>query len=220
MIERETVRRGERVSFYFDPICPWTWITSRWLVDVADQRGMQIDWRSLSLVVLNAGAEAIDQPQSGAGMISTGSLRMIEAMRQNGRDDLIGPFYTALGTRVHVDSEQPSPHLLQEAARDAGVSGYLVAADDRRWDGAVIQSTAEAIHLAGPDTGSPVLRIHGQDRGMHGPIVSPEPRGKEALKLWDVVTAALNIESFYELKHGRTGAPQISREPAVGAAER
>lgn len=220
MIERETVPQNRNVSFYFDPICPWTWITSRWLVEVADQRNLRVDWRSLSLVVLNNGEEAISLARSGAARMSTDSLRMIEAMRSNGREDLVGPFYTALGTRLHIDDAPPVPRTLEDAAREAGVTGFLVAAEDNQWDEAVIRSTAEALQLAGPETGSPVLRLGNMDRGTHGPIVSPAPEGEEALRLWDVVTEALSVPGFYELKHGREGAPQITRQREANAAGR
>jgi hypothetical protein len=217
MIERETVRRGENVSFYFDPICPWTWITSRWLVEVADQRRLRVDWRAMSLVALNGGASSLNAARSGAARLSTGFLRMIEAMRSNGRADLIGPFYTAVGNRLHVEGEQPTMDLLEEAARETGVIGFLVAAEDSHWNEAVLRSTAEAMELGGPDTGSPILRIEGQEHGTHGPIVSPAPRGDDALRLWDVVSVALEIPGFYEIKHGRDSAPEITREPAAYA---
>jgi 2-hydroxychromene-2-carboxylate isomerase len=220
MIERETVRRGESVSFYFDPICPWTWITSRWLEEVAGTRRLKVSWRPLSLVVLNNGPEALQMATGGAAAISTSSLRMVEAMRENGRDDLVGPFYTALGTLLHVDGERPDAQLLERAADEAGVSGYLVAAGDDRWDEAVIRSTAEAIELGGPDTGAPILHLAGHKRGFHGPIVSPAPTGEDATRLWDLVTTAMSMPDFFELKHGRERAPQISRQPAGSAAAR
>jgi hypothetical protein len=220
MLQRETIHRNDDVSFYFDPICPWTWITSRWLDDVAGRRSLRVHWRSLSLVVLNAGEDALGTVGHGAGRMSTDSLRMIEAMRANGREDLIGRFYTALGTRLHVDGEPPVGRTLEDAAREADVMGFLVAAEDSRWDEEVIRSTAEAIRLAGPDTGSPVLRLGSMNRGTHGPIVSPAPEGDDAMRLWDVVTAALDVPGFYELKHGREEAPQITREPAASRAGR
>lgn len=214
MIERETVRRGEKVSFYFDAICPWTWITSRWLEEVAEKRALQIIWRSLSLVVLNNGAHALQTAYRGAGALSTDFLRMVEAMHADHRDDLVGPFYSAVGTRLHVENHEPNSDLLEAAATAAGVSEYLAAAGDDRWDDAVVASTAEALELGGPDTGSPILHLDGRPRGLHGPIVSPIPEGDNVTRLWDVVIAAMSMPDFYELKHGREGAPQIARQPA------
>jgi 2-hydroxychromene-2-carboxylate isomerase len=218
MLERETIQRHRNVSFYFDPICPWTWITSRWLVEVVHRKDIHVDWRSLSLVILNNGEDALSLARSGAARLSTDSLRMIEAMRADGREDLVGPFYTALGTRLHVEGEPPVPRTLEAASRDVDASGYLAATEDGRWDDALIRSTAEAMQLGGPDTGSPVLRLGRMDHGTHGPIVSPAPEGDDALRLWDVVTAALTVPGFYELKHGREGAPQITQTPAHAEA--
>ena len=145
---------------------------------------------------------------------------MIEAMRANHRDDLAGPFYTALGTRLHLDEEPADTDILEAAAQEAGVAGYLVAATDAHWDEAVIRSTVEALGLGGPDTGSPILLLEGQPRGFHGPIVSPAPMGDDATRLWDLVAAAMSMPDFYELKHGRDGAPQIAAEPTRSLTER
>jgi 2-hydroxychromene-2-carboxylate isomerase len=212
MIERETIRRTKDVSFYFDPICPWTWITSRWLLDVADERSLHIHWRTMSLAILNGGVEGMPAQYRAPAQFSMCMLRMIEAMRAAGRDDLIGPFFTVVGTRLHVLHERPDRELLESASREAGVTGFLVAADDEYWDEAIEESTDEAMELGGPDVGSPILHVRGFEKGLHGPIVSPAPTGDAAIRLWDAIEAALEVPEFFEIKHGRTGAPQI--EPA------
>lgn len=181
MITRETIYRPRTVSFYFDPICPWTWITSRWLVEVADQRDVKVDWRSLSLAELNGGVDRMPSEYQAAGRFSMGALRMLEAMRASGNGDRIGAFYTELGTRLHVEGEMFGPELLQRAATAAGLADYLDAVQDPRWDEAVAESTATAMDLAGPDVGSPVIQADGEGRGFHGPVVSPAPQGEAAL---------------------------------------
>jgi hypothetical protein len=208
MITRETVSRPTTTAFYFDPICPWTWITSRWLVEVAERREFTVDWRPLSLAQLNGGVENMPLQFQEAGRFSMRLLRMVAALRSGGLEDRVGRFYTEVGTRLHVDGMAPDADLLQRAAEASGVSDYLHAAEDERWDRVVADSTDEAMRLAGPDVGSPVLQIGGQDRGMYGPIVSPTPQGEAAMQLWDAVSTLASVPGFYEFKHGRSGAPQ------------
>lgn len=217
MITRETVYRPTTVSFYFDPICPWTWITSRWLVEAAEARRFAIDWRSMSLAELNGGVENMPEQYQEGGRFSMRVLRMMEAMRADGLIEPIGDFYTDIGTRLHVDGETPGRELLERSAATAGVSEYLGAADDAAWDEVIARSTATAMRLAGPDVGSPVLQLDGQDWGFHGPIVSPAPQGDDARQLWDALLTLAHVPGFYELKHGRTGAPQV-RPVEAGAA--
>ena len=219
MISRETIYRPTTVSFFSDPICPWTWITSRWLVEVAEARSIGIEWRALSLAQLNGGVDRMPEQYQEAGRFSMRALRMMEAMRAEGAGRYIGRFYTELGTRLHVDREQVGTDLLHRAAEAAGVSAYLPASDDRYWDHAVAESTATAMRLAGPDVGSPVLQLGNQNWGFHGPIVSPAPQGEYALQLWDGLVALARVPGFYELKHGRSGAPQIQPQEA-GAMDR
>ncbi|MBV9280591.1 MAG: DsbA family protein [Chloroflexi bacterium] len=218
MISRETLYRPQTVSFFFDPICPWTWITSRWLVEVAEAREVDVDWRTLSLAELNGGVDRMPAQFQEAGRFSMRALRMIEAMRATGASGRVGAFYTELGMRLHVDGEPAVTDLLRRAADVAGVGGYTGAADDPSWDAAVAGSTAIAMRLAGPDVGSPVLQLDGRTWGLHGPIVSPAPGGEDALRLWDALLTLVHVPGFYELKRGRTGAPQIQPVEA-GAGE-
>lgn len=209
MITRETIYRPTTVSFYFDPVCPWTWITSRWLVEVQGARGFRIDWRTLSLAELNGGVDNMPEQYQEMGRFSMGALRMIEAMRAAGEYSRIGPFYTALGTALHVDGVPAGRTLLENSADAAGALTYLPAHRDPRWDQRIADSTRKAIELAGPDTGSPVIQLGDSDRGVHGPIVSPAPVGEDALTVWDTMVALERVPAFFELKHGRTGAPEV-----------
>jgi hypothetical protein len=184
-------------------------MSSRWLVEVAEIRGLAVDWRSMSLAELNGGVENMPKQYQELGRFSVRALRMVEALRAAGLPDRIGQFYTELGTRLHVEGEAPGLDLLRNAANAAYVSEYLAAADDCYWDMAVAGSTHTAMELAGPDIGSPVLQLGERSRALHGPIVSPPPRGAHALALWDALVTLTRVPGFYELKHGRTGEPQV-----------
>jgi hypothetical protein len=195
------------VEYYFDPACPWTWLTSRWLIDAARQRGVDVTWRSLSLSVVNAG----NIPEKYAEFLraSAAAHRLFAALADAGRNDLIGELYTAIGSRTHDGGEGLSLELVREATEAAGAGEWAGAIDDSAWDEAVERSTAEAVELAGPDVGSPVL-AHGTPRvAMFGPIVSPGPRGEEGAKLLDLVLAAAEFDGFFEIKRGRRAGPAL-----------
>ena len=199
------------VEYFFDPACPWTWLTSRWLVDAAPRRGIEITWRSLSLLVLNDG----NVPEQYAAPVRAAARahRLFAALDDAGRNDLVGDVYAAVGTRAHDGGEGLADDLVREAAEAAGAGEWLPALDDERWDATVELSTKAAVDLAGPDVGSPVL-VHGSPRvGVFGPIVNPGPRGEEGARLLDLVLATSEVDGFFELKRGRTGGPELPAPP-------
>ncbi len=207
------------VRFSFDAMCPWTWMTSRWLVDVAAQRELQVSWRPFSLAVLNEGkpippallAAIPDIVERQA--IGVQILRIVQSLADAGRNDDIGRFYTEVGDRFHVGGDPVTRGALDDAAAAAGVTDHLAAADDESWDAPVRASTEEAVARTGPDVGSPVLVLDGPDRGVFGPIVSPPPQGEDAVRLWDALVTLHSLPSFLEIKRGRTGPPAIAGRP-------
>jgi 2-hydroxychromene-2-carboxylate isomerase len=200
------------VAFYFDPACPWTWNTSRWLVDVARARRLTVDWRPLSLTVLNAGREIPAQYRAPME-VGHATLRVVAALRAAGRQDLIGDLYTEVGRRLFYDQAAPSMDLVTGAAEAVGAGDLAGAATDTSLDATVEASTQEAIKLGGPDVGSPVLVVGQGGRGFHGPIVSPPPSGEDALRLWDAVATFSEIGGAYEIKHGREGGVAFGPRP-------
>jgi len=203
------------VHFYFDAMCPWTWMTSRWLVDVASQRELDIRWHSFSLALLNEGQpippnllemipDIVERHDLGLQI-----LRIVEFLADAGRNDDIGRFYTECGNRFHVEERPPERAVLEDAARAAGVEDALTAADDEAMTSRVRTSLAEGLDRAGPDVGSPVLVIDRNERGAFGPIVSPPPTGDDATRLWDAVVTLHTIAPFYEIKRGRTDPPAV-----------
>jgi hypothetical protein len=192
------------VIFFFDPECPWTWRTSRWLVEVSEARRLAVEWGALSLAVLNEGKEGdFREKHRVAIQASHRALRLVEALRQAGRHDDVARFYTELGTRAHERGEDFTVELVRAAAEAAGLGGEMTALEDTGLDAAVRASTEAALAAAGPGVGSPVMVVPGVERGLHGPLLGEVPGEKDALALWDAVETLLHLPSFYEIKRGR-----------------
>ncbi|MEV4543377.1 DsbA family protein [Micromonospora echinaurantiaca] len=188
-------------TFFFDPACPWTWRTSRWLVAVADARGLRVEWRAFSLAILNEGKSAPEFADVLAA--SSRALRLVEALRADGRPDDVARFYAEVGARSHDAGNPLSPKIVDAAVEAAGLGDAAAALDDERWDRAVRESHALAYASAGPDIGSPVLMVPGAERGMHGPILTEVPGTDDALTIWDSLLPLLHLPAFHELKRGR-----------------
>jgi hypothetical protein len=201
-------------TFFFDPLCPWTWVTSRWLVDVADRRGFPLEWRALSLALLHAG-DGGSSAVTATGPVAVGHafLRITEYLAAEHQFAASGRFYREWGARVHDGGASPTVAVLEDAARGADLSRRIRhAARDPQLDLAVRRATERAAARAGPDVGSPVLVPPGATRGVFGPIMTSPPTGDDALDLWDAVATFTALDSVYELKHGR---PQRTPDGAV-----
>jgi len=189
-------------TYFFDPACPFTWRTSRWLVSVAAEREVTLRWRAFSLSILNGdGVPEQYRPMMAA---SSRALRLVEALRADHRDDDIAAFYTELGNRTHEAGAPLSDDIVGQAAEAAGVADAKAILDDASWDEAVRESHELAFGSAGPDIGSPVLMIEGAGRGVHGPIIDEVPGREEALAIWDAVVPLARSATFFELKRGRS----------------
>ena len=188
-------------------------MTSRWLVAAARERSLDIRWRSFSLALLNKDKPLppfLDTPEMRAKTgLAARALRVVDAAVIQDDNDAAGRFYTEFGTRFHESGEPPGDVMVDAAVEAAGIGDLVGAADDSRLDTTAAESLAEALRLAGPDIGSPVLHVDGAERATFGPIVSPPPAGEEAGRLWDAVVGLSGIGSFYELKRGRSDPPQF-----------
>jgi len=200
------------IEFFFDPGCPWTWATSRWLVDATESRGIEIIWRSLSLGVLNAGRD-VPERYLKPMEVANRAHRVFAALAQDGRNDLIGAVYAEYGRRVHHDDADPTFELVRKVTVAAGAADYVDAIEDDKWDGAVEASTEEAISLGGQDVGSPILAFGTPRFGIFGPIVSPPPTGDDGSRLLDLVLESARIPGFFELKRGRPSDPEFGPRP-------
>ncbi|TDB98237.1 hypothetical protein E1091_07875 [Micromonospora fluostatini] len=188
-------------TFFFDPVCPWTWRASRWLVRVAEARNLAVEWRAFSLSILNAGKVP---PQFAEPMAASArALRLVEALRAQGRHDDAGRFYTALGEHSHDAGNPLSDKIVATAVEAAGLDAVASALEDESWDRAVHESHALAYSSAGPDIGSPVLMVPSAERGVHGPILTEVPDTDDALVLWDSLLPLIRMPAFHEIKRAR-----------------
>lgn len=194
------------VDIWFDPLCPWAWMTSRWLLEVERIRPVRIRWHVMSLAVLNEGKD--DLPQQYKDLMETawGPVRVAIAAKEKHGEDILGPLYTALGVRVHNQELQVDDATLRAALREVGLPEDLAeAAQSTDFDGELRRSHADGINRVGQDVGTPVISV--SDVAFFGPVVTPIPRGEAAGKLWDGVLLVAGTDGFFELKRTRDREP-------------
>ena len=194
-----------RLDFWFDPICPWAWIASRWVLEAAQVRDLDAHWHVMSLSVLNKDR---DLPEEYRALLSTGwgPVRIVVAAEQEFGAAVVLPLYTALGTRFHHDKLPHERATYEAALAEVGLPLRLAdAADSEDFDEALIKSHHEGMDPVGQDVGTPV--IHTQGTAFFGPVVTPIPRGEAAGRLWDGVVLVAGIDGFYELKRTRDRDP-------------
>jgi 2-hydroxychromene-2-carboxylate isomerase len=198
-------------GFWFDPVCPWAWITSRWMVEVEKVRPVETRWHVMSLAVLNAGRDLSEEYKKGMET-SWGPVRIAIAAAQEaekaGEDPsvVLGRYYTEIGARFHHEKKPRERGTYVEALAAAGLSTDLVdAADTTDYDDALRKSHAEGMDQVGYDVGTPVISVSGS--AFFGPVVSPIPRGEDAGRLWDGVLLVSGTDGFFELKRSRTRGP-------------
>ncbi|MEM8621570.1 MAG: DsbA family protein [Actinomycetota bacterium] len=200
------------LEFFFDPVCPWAWVTSRGVHNVGDQRDYEVAWRPISLWVINEENSADwYTPEYRAGhFFGHRGLRIADAIREGEpHGHAVGHWYTTLGTAIHTDGRRSEARddadgFLAQMLADAGFdAGYLAAADDEDRDAAIRASSAEAFSRTGEGVGTPILTFHpGSEReaSFFGPVISKAPRGEEALTLWDAVETLATMSGLAELK--------------------
>lgn len=199
MTERATA------DFWFDPVCPWAWMTSRWMLEVEKVRPVDVRWHVMSLSVLNEGREL---PDSYRELLDRAwaPVRVVVAARELHGEEYVRSLYDAMGTRIHPGGREDLAAVITEALEEVGLPASLAAyggKDD--FDAQLRASHAEGIGKVGQDVGTPVIAVG--DVAFFGPVVTPAPKGEAAARLWDGVVLVASTPGFYELKRTRTQGP-------------
>lgn len=193
-------------DFWFDPVCPWAWMTSRWMTEVQRVRGVEVRWHVMSLAVLNEGR---DLPADYRRSMDDawGPVRVVTAARLAHGDAVVKPLYDAIGTRLHPgDRQHERMTVVAEALAEVGLPADLLdAATTDAYDDALRASHQGAIDLVGDDVGTPVVAIDGT--AFFGPVMTPAPKGEDAGRLWDGFVLVTSVPGFYELKRSRSQGP-------------
>ena len=195
----------QSVEMWFDPVCPWAWMTSRWLMEVEAVRDIEVTWSQMSLSVLNEGR---DLPEDYRDMLDRAwaPVRVIAAARRAHGDEVTKPLYDAIGTRLHLEQEKDFRVATAAALAEVGLPAELIeAADGQAHDDFLRESHGRAIDLVGDDVGTPVISVG--DVAFFGPVVSPAPKGEAAGRLFDGCVLVAGTEGFFELKRTRTRDP-------------
>ncbi|MFI9616273.1 DsbA family protein [Streptomyces sp. NPDC052023] len=204
------------VDFWFDPLCPWAWMTSRWVLEVEKVRDIEVRWHLMSLAVLNE--DKLDElPEEYREMLATkawGPVRVVAAAQQEHGSQVLGDLYTALGTRIHNEGQGPEKEAVAAALKEVGLPDTLM----EHWDATPYEpqlraSHQEGIDKVGQEVGTPVISVPGpggEEVAFFGPVVTPAPQGEEAARLWDGTLAVASVPGFYEIKRTRTKGPDFS----------
>jgi hypothetical protein len=200
-----------KADMWFDPRCPWAWITSRWLLEVERVRPVDIDFHVMSLSVLNEGRDDLPERYKTALAEGWGPVRIAIAVEQKYGTPALRELYTAFGTRIHVNSEPLSREMFESVLADCGLDTALAdAATSEDYDARVRESHEEGMRPVGMDVGTPVIHTPGPDGdqiAFFGPVVTPAPRGEAAGKLWDGVLLVAGTPGFFEIKRTRDIGP-------------
>ena len=206
----------ERVTadMWFDPRCPWAWITSRWLLEVEQVRPIDIRFHVMSLSVLNEGRDELSERYKEMLANSWGPVRIAIAAERKYGNAVLRDLYTALGTRIHLEKQEVGRPLYEAALAEAKLPAELAdAADSTEYDDALRASHDEGMKPVGLDVGTPVVHAPGPDGNQvafFGPVITPAPKGEEAGRLWDGVMLVASTPGFYELKRTRDAKPDFT----------
>jgi len=194
-----------KAEFWFDPICPWAWMTSRWILEVEKVREIEINWNLFSLAHLNRNKELSEDYKKGL-VRSWNCTRVIAAAQKAQGSAATLPLYTAISSRIHLQKQEVNQALFEAALEEVGLDKSLATAmNDESLNEAIIESHERGIKLVGNDVGTPIISVEGT--AFFGPVISPAPKGEEAGKLWDGVVGVASYPGFFEIKRSRTVGP-------------
>jgi 2-hydroxychromene-2-carboxylate isomerase len=205
VISTPNVTGRSRVEMWFDPVCPWAWMTSRWLIEVERVRDVEVTWSVMSLSVLNEERDLSESYRDLMEQAWAPVRVLIGAARDHG-PQVIKPLYDAMGTRIHLGGEEDYLKVIAASLEEVGLPADLIRfADSTEVDVELRASHQRAMDLVGDDVGTPVISVDGIS--FFGPVVSPAPVGEVAGKLWDGCLLVAGTPGFFEIKRTRTVAP-------------
>lgn len=207
-----TMTTQTSADMWFDPLCPWAWMTSRWLLEVERVRDVRFTFHVMSLSVLNEGRDGLDEEYKAHMERSWGPVRVCIAAEQSHDTEVLRQLYTEMGTRVHLRGyEGDDPKMYTESLAACGLPEELAgAATSTEYDAALMESHNRGMKPVGNDVGTPIIHApgpNGASVAFFGPVVSPAPKGEAAGKLWDGVLLVSATDGFYELKRSRDRGP-------------
>ena len=192
----------EHADFWFDPRCPFAWITSRWILEVERVRDIDVRWHVMSLAYLNREKDVSEDYRRGLEK-SWGPVRVVAAAEQKYGPEALLPLYTALGTRIHVQKQDKDRAMIEAALEEAGLDVSLAdAMDDSSYDDAIRDSHRRGMDQVGNEVGTPTIAFNGH--AFFGPVISKSPKGEDAGLMWDAFVTLSAFDHFYELKRSRT----------------
>ena len=191
------------VTFWYDPRCPWAWITSRWMVELERQGLVRVRWQVMSLAILNANDTDFERLE----FTRVGARIGIAAASVKG-EEVLGDVYTAVGRRIHVEKQAPTRELITEVFTELDIPLELVdSVFTTQWDDAVAASHANAVAAAGTGLGTPVIAYEG--RAFFGPVLKETPSPQDAAKLWEAMRLLAEVDGVYEIKRSRPQGPIV-----------
>ena len=194
-----------KAEFWFDPVCPWAWMTSRWILEVEKVRDIEVQWNLFSLAHLNRDKELSDEYKKGL-IRSWQCTRVIAAAQKVKGSSVTLPLYTAISSRIHLQKMTVGEELFSQALSEVGLDPALSAAmNDESYNSVIIESHERGIKLVGNDVGTPIISVAGA--AFFGPVISPAPKGEAAGKLWDGVVGVASYPGFFEIKRSRNVGP-------------
>jgi 2-hydroxychromene-2-carboxylate isomerase len=208
------------IEFFFDPLCPWAWITSRFVTEVSEQTDLQVTWRFISLRVVNEDNTDLPDTYRQATLVGSRLLRVAAAAQAHGGNEAVAAIYTEFGTRLHVDGasrrmwqgEDPTEiiaGIISDGLAAARLPASLAeAADDESWDDLLRKETEVALSRTGPDVGTPIITFdlaRPDEASLFGPVINRIPRGQEAVDLWEAVSTVACTPGVAELKRSIRG---------------
>lgn len=209
----------DKVTFYFDVSCPFCWVTSRWIKEVEKVRDIEIEWKPMSLSVLNEGRDELPEDYKFMMQCNWTPARLFNAVFSQDGQEAVDKLYTALGTKVHNENridrhahvdepEHAFDELIKEALAEVGLpEERLAQALTTEFDELMRENHAEAMKEVGNDVGTPVVKLN--DIAFFGPVLTRIPRGEEAGKIFDGAVAVASYPYFFEIKRSRTESPRF-----------